>query len=681
METHSERGAEAAPGRAPQFAADDKTLPPPAVDDKEALKLAVAAARAIRNTRWAHYILRVAEPLSVAAVIIYILDKSWLRWLDPLIDFHRSPYVAWRLTEGDLLYRQVMSWYGPLAHLVEATAFRLFGVGLDTLVWLNLALMVLTLLLLRAIFGALGNRLTVWVSSMVFVLVFAFNQCQGEGNANYMTPYASQATYGFIGLLLVLWGLLRQIKTTRNIWLGVAGFGVAMTYLDKPEPLLAAAGTVAVYLLAQAIYLVRGPAESKPMRRWLATGGWLAGGFFSLWLPVFFYFLMRGGLGYAIFATNYVPHELTDPAIHEAVSHSVYQLRVMGFDHPGENFRTQLMAGGLLGLVCLLLWAMTWGWTRARAYGWAWWIGLGAVSALAVTVAVGPGQAGELFDFWLEFGRALAFPLLLAGGGVALWSFWSAWRNRDGFSHDLSLAVVGVAAALMLSRMILNATLYHGGFYMAPLAVFFLFQLMMVEAARFGPGRRRANWLLPTALAGLALFGSVVLCRESLGMYASKTAAISTGRDRFYAYPLRISQAGALLQVIINSVNKLPTRPKTLVVAPEGIAANYHLRIPSSTAVMELIPLGLAYAGPAKVLQELQSNPPDAIFLHYRPYYEFTFSLKYFGDTEVGGSNIYAWINDNYEDIASLGNAADSTITGHTLDLYVPKDGLKAGKN
>ena len=613
------------------------------------------------------------------AVFIYMLCQSWLRWPDPLLDFPRDLYFAWRVSAGDLLYKKLSNNYGPLPQLTEAAGFRLFGVGLDTIVWMNIVLTIGVLLLLRDIFGMLGNRLTVWLSSMVFVVVFAFTQYDGMANANFITPYAAQTTYGFAGVLLVLWGLLREIKSGRPIWLGVAGLGLAVAYLDKPEPTLASAGAVFVYLAARTIQWVRGKAQPNPSRRLLAALGWLAGGFFCLWLLVFIFFLTEGGLGYAILATDYMPHTLLDHSIRDATSHSIFELNLMGFDQPGENFRIQLLAGGMLVLVCQLLVVTAWGWTRARQFGPAWWIRLGSVIAVAVGAGLGIGHDNGLIYFWANIGRALAFPVILAAVAVALWSWWSAWHNRADFSHTLGLAVVGVAAALLFMRKILNVTLYDFGFYMMPLAVCFLIQLMVVEAARPGPGSRRANWLLPVVFTSIVLFGAGVLGLGSLRVYDQKTFAVGSGRDHFYTFPQEISPSGPMLETMINGLKDRAPKARTLVAFPDGFAANYFLRIPSSVAAIDLDPIGLGYnGGPAQVLQELQTHPPDAIFLTFRQDFQNTFNnLKYFGDTEAGGSDILAWINDHYLDVASSGDAHGATVTGHVIDLYLPKPSTK----
>ena len=40
---------------------------------------------------------------------------TWRTWPDILIDFGREAYVAWRLTEGDVLPRDVVYVSGPLS--------------------------------------------------------------------------------------------------------------------------------------------------------------------------------------------------------------------------------------------------------------------------------------------------------------------------------------------------------------------------------------------------------------------------------------------------------------------------------------------------------------------------------------------------------------------------------------
>ena len=64
--------------------------------------MAASAAELPKPIPW-RMVLAVVEPLLILGLYIYLLGHSWLRWMDPLIDFPRDLYYAWRLSQGDLL--------------------------------------------------------------------------------------------------------------------------------------------------------------------------------------------------------------------------------------------------------------------------------------------------------------------------------------------------------------------------------------------------------------------------------------------------------------------------------------------------------------------------------------------------------------------------------------------------
>jgi len=168
------------------------------------------------------------SPLCILGLYIYLLAHSWLRWMDPMVDFPRDLYLAWRVSEGDLLYKTLANWYGPLAQLVEGSAFKLFGVGIDTIIWSNIALTAVVVILLRDLFQTLGNRLSGWLAAVVFLAVFAFGHYMANANYNFIAPYVAQSTYSFAGLVVVLWSLVHHLKSERSWWLGLTGLGLAV---------------------------------------------------------------------------------------------------------------------------------------------------------------------------------------------------------------------------------------------------------------------------------------------------------------------------------------------------------------------------------------------------------------------------------------------------------------------
>ncbi len=372
--------------------------------------------------RWLKYTLAVVEPLSIAALFIFLLWKSWLRWGDPLVDHPRDLYTAWQMGEGAVLYRDITTWYGPLSHLVQSFGFKQFGVGLHTLIWLNIAVTAGVLLLLRGIFGLLGHRLSVWLVSVVFLSVFAFGDYVVLGNYNFIVPYASQATYSFLGLLLAVWGLLKHLRTDKLPWLGVAGVGMAVAYLDKPEATLAAAGALAVYFTAQTLRRAREGQLTSWSRR---AGLWLVGGFLALWLPVFIYFWARSDLSLAWRAANFVPYSvMNDTLRHLAQTTRMLQI-TGGWEDPWVNYAFEFKSSAIMLLLfALQAWAAR-AWSRARLLSPGWWCWL-----LLALVPTGIGiYKLKDFNFWERTASGTVLPVCVAAAVCVWWSLREARRG------------------------------------------------------------------------------------------------------------------------------------------------------------------------------------------------------------------------------------------------------------
>jgi len=633
-------------------------------------RAATATPKAPNPLSWPK-LLAVGELLSLGAFFIYLLAHSWLRWMDPLIDFPRDLYYAWRISEGDLLYKQLANWYGPLAQLVEGAAFRLFGAGIDTMIWTNVALTVVVVVLVRDIFRLLGGRLSGWLAAMVFIGVFAFGHYTNMANYNFLAPYVAQSTYSFAGLLVVLWGLVHHLKSERSGWLRWAGLGLAVAYLDKPEALLAALGSLFIYF---SVWIIRAAREQRPKVDWRSAGRWtgvaavwLAGGFFSLWLPVFLYFLARGGWRYATLATNFVPYSVLARQFRETLMTAPMQQAGLGFDQPWTHFVLQAWTGALLLLICGVMAVAARAWTRAPKFGPGWWWACGVVIGFA---GLGAWLAEYQALHWTEIGAAFVFPVILTTAFVVGWSLWAAWTGRADWVRPLGLAVVGVAASLMMARMILYGRIFHFGFFMMPLAVLWVVQLMVVEAARPTAGALRVNRLLPVVFSVLALTGVLALTKVSLHDYALKNYEVGQGRDHFYTFGPEVFNNGVMLKNLMVAYKEKTPNARTLVIFPEGIAANYHLRVPTTLAELEFQPVALAYAGPPHVLDELTAHPPESIIFYDRDFSEF--GVPYFGADEASGRNLVLWINDHYW-LAGIDGHTEKTVSHHELDILKPR--------
>src|SRR5580765_937542 len=98
-------------------------------------------------------------PLLGFAVALAMLLWTWGTWPDPLVDFGGELYVPWRLAEGDVLYRDVAYFTGPLSPYLNAALFRVFGTSLLALVLLNLLVLAGIAALLHRLLARIAGEL------------------------------------------------------------------------------------------------------------------------------------------------------------------------------------------------------------------------------------------------------------------------------------------------------------------------------------------------------------------------------------------------------------------------------------------------------------------------------------------------------------------------------------------
>ncbi len=574
------------------------------------------------------------ELVSLLTLFCALMALTWMRWPDALVDFWRNLYIPWRLSEGALLYTEVADWYGPLPSLVAGAAFSLFGPGLDVLVAINLAVAIACLRTLHAVLERVGDRGSAWVGSAAFVLVFCFGQYTVEGNYNFITPYVSQATWGFLGVLLVLEGAIaNSAAVSPRAWL-LAGAGLAVAWLSKAETLFAA-----VVVLGGLTALKR---RLPPPRFWL--------GFVAVFAPIWLLLSVEGGVAYGFRAVNQVITLLVSPAARATLASVPIFQADLGTDAPLRNLLSHAGWGALLVgvLGCVSLAAARWQ-REPRGIG---------LAALLAAIVIG------LATDWVFVGRALLLPALLTAllTGAAVLKGEKRWAP---------LWLLSLGAVAMLGRMGLNVRLFHYGFTMAVLATMLSIHLLVFEAPRWRLAGAEPPRLLVLIAAGLVLAASGRLTARALEMHAAKSATVGQGRDAFTAFSKEQHRNPGLVKDMLSALELYAPEARTLVVFPDSAAVSYHSRRPSPIAEFEFNPVSLGFSGgPAAVLERLASHPPDVVLLC--SYDLRAHGTPFFGATERSGQEIAAWVQRNYRKVAS-GPAGPFNVTGHTWDLLVKR--------
>ena len=563
---------------------------------------------------------RVAHAAIVALVFVALAASSWRRWPDVLVDFGRELYVAWRLSEGDVLGRDVISFYGPLSPYVNAAWFRLAGPGLVTLALLNLAIAAAVTAGLYAWLrrAAAGSAWSPLAGALVFVTTFAFGHLVANGGFDFVTQYAHEATHGFALAVAAVLCALRAIGAPDSRrWTAAAGVLVGLSFLTKPEPFVAALGTVAALVVLDAMRR-RSARSVAVFALAIAAPILVAFAMLAVALPVGD--ATRALLGSWAFVGQ------------DAVRGVWYHAWTMGLDAPLRNLAAMgHVAGAQASIAAVVAGLVVLARRRPK-----WTAALAVVAAgIVVLVLWPPGprlQGGRSLPVWTLF--ALAFTAR---------ELWRARREPDASTHAARFALAAFAL-LLLPRIALNARLYHYGFVLAaPAALLVWAALLDWVPQAVGRG---AIVVRAAALAALAMVTAGVL-GESHRQWQGKTHAVGAGRDLHFA-----NARGPYVTAAMDAIAGLEPRDGTLVVLPEGVMIDYLLRRRSSIPYLTMLPSDLATFGEDELLASLQRSPPDFIALVHRDSSEM--GPRLFGRDYA--QRTLGWIRAHYVPAATVGD-------------------------
>jgi hypothetical protein len=219
-------------------------------------------------------------PLSNCAVAVFGFLLVWICGHRGLFLLDQSMMFdgAWRLLQGQVPYRDVLYPFGPLAFVIQALFFKVFGVDFSTTVLSAAVLNAIAGLLVIRIVSLLlpGQRVTALMAGLVTACWF---------QAPFGTLWFEQTAFffGLLGLLAALKG--ESAEGSRSYYLhGLAGLLAALSVLSKQN-----AGLLFFVVLAGTVVVAHIRDLRVAMARLAAQiGGLLIGlGCFVVWLWLF----------------------------------------------------------------------------------------------------------------------------------------------------------------------------------------------------------------------------------------------------------------------------------------------------------------------------------------------------------------------------------------------------------
>ena len=569
---------------------------------------------------------RWASPAILIAVGAVMLAWTWGKWPDVLVDFGRELYVAWQIAEGKVLYRDIAYVQGPLSPHVNALWFMIFGASVRTLVFANLAILILVVALLYRLLREISNRLAATTACVVFLGLFAFVQYGALGNFNYVCPYRHEVTHG-MALALAVLSLLAAYMRRARLWL-IAGMGfcTGLLALTKAEFFVAVSLALAVSFVLMAWH------DRPPLRLVLrgsivfilAAGIPILASFGLLVLAMPASEAFRGLLG-------------SWPAtFDEAFRSSQFVKYGMGTDDLLANSNLLMdwtghyaVVFGAAAMVSLML--RTRGWFRPAA------------SAGLVVLFLASLRATSIH--WAEAARP--FPLLMLLLAIATFAQCLRRRSDPGIAcRIIPRLALTVFAGVLLGKMALNARIFHYGFVLAMPATMVTIVMLLDWIPAWIERRGGFNWAFRAiALAALILMAQWYLSAAAVRL-RFKNVPVGEGPNAFLADP-----RGTPVNEVLARLREPTSSGGTLLVLPQGVMLNFLSRRANPTPFVDFVPTEFFYYGEERVLAAITERPPEFVALAHCDTSEFGF--RYFGQDY--GQRLAGWIQSHYHEVALAG--------------------------
>lgn len=176
---------------------------------------------------------REVDPWLVAVLVCFAL-LAWASWgkLDlPIIDVGREVEISARLVSGQVLYRDVATYYGPLSYYSNALALFIFGQRLEVFYAVGISLALATTLLFYRLAFRLTNGRWAALSTICMLIYCAL----GSSIFNFIVPYSYGAVYATVLCLLAIAALDNFSCSGKTTWLFAAAIACGLAGIAKQE--------------------------------------------------------------------------------------------------------------------------------------------------------------------------------------------------------------------------------------------------------------------------------------------------------------------------------------------------------------------------------------------------------------------------------------------------------------
>ncbi len=559
--------------------------------------------------------------------LLIFVSFTWGKWIHPIVDFGREVYIPWAIDQGAVLYKDLAFLFGAFPPYWNALLFKIFGASLQTIHVVDVLVVFLCAALIYRFFYCTMNRLTAFMVTLSFLVLFVMDFYYYESNMAYLSPFTHSYLYAFFFVLAAvnIWQsfLMRQ-SGALIFFLGICAGGVVVSRLE-----IAAAFFVAL-LIGFSFYVKR---SKQGARQTLYDAGCFIGG---ILIPI------------ALFWAYFLMHLPPVPAFLSIIGYNpqwrqvgdLYFYKFLGGWNNWElnvlwMIRNLLVYAALYASFHLMLIA------RLSFSKKEW---LKGVFSFAIFCMVYGGVAFYISDIYARGVFRGAIPVVAALIGISLFNICQNKERACRDSH-LSIVVLAVFAFLLMFKVPLQLTLQDYALIYGMFGVLMFVAgcvYYLPERYQQYPGGR--NWvaLLVCALLVLVMVRVGIV---SWGGLSSKKTLVGRGENVLWTFdsPAPFGSGGSVKSFLDWSREHFAPED-TFVVLPEGIMLNFLTGHRITGRHVTYMPAEVTTFGEASMLQELKMSPPDYVVVVVKQtnaYGGLNLGVNYLND-------VYRWVKDNY---------------------------------
>ena len=579
-------------------------------------------------------------PILLMLAMLVMAMISWGKWMDILVDYGLQVYAPWQLSQGQVLYKDIIYLHGPLSAYIHSFLFMAFGPGISVLAWFNIGLIIILTIIIQHLFRNLFDSLTGFLAALSFIVVFAFGNYLQVSNYNFVCAYEYTLPHGIFLSFVALHQFVHYLKNPRSLTLFWIGLLSGFILLTKPEVFLAEITAIGIGLLLALQF------HETSLKGSLHKA------------LIFFAAFFIPSLIFIIYFSFHMPIEqaLVSPFNHLTY---IFNAEIKSYPFFKAVRGTDLFWGNLINLfivigVYLLTYAtlafLNKGITsRFRNTQGTFWICFAGFLALFIIF--------KDIIIWMDLMRPLPL-ILITYMGIIIYQWFVHSQTPQEKQRQLSILVLTAFSLVLLLKIILKVHVQHYGFALALPGFLVFVALVIHELPRAfnnfqSSGRVPAAFGLAFLVAHTGMMGWI-----SFYMYQMKDFPVGQGRDRVYDFsphrmgtPAKPYVRGMLFKYALEVIDQKLGPEEEFVAFPTGNMLNYMSRRRSPIMTGIFNPGVLLLTGESSVLNALKKKTPEYIVLVNKEYPHM--NARFFGRDYARAT--FKWIVQNYKVAQQIG--------------------------